>query len=217
MAFKSSTRGLSAAGSGDVSIDVPAGSSAGDLALVTVFVESDATLTPPAGFSVVSDAAGSPSNSQGRLVVFGRFLTAPESGSWGVGFGTNSAYREVNAFLFSGRSGSIPTPGKVLSPSGTSVVIPGVVAAAGADLVAIVVTFNGGATTPPPGFTEVHDFGDVTSVSTQPNVAAGATGTKTVTLANPGPAHGLLLALAPSSTGSPAPGSTGWQVGSIAC
>ena len=173
MAYVSSAN-LTGASATSAAVPVPAGAAAGHIAVVGLYLETSAALTPPDGtWTLKADLATGTPSTVGRLAVYWKRLTAADSGTWSWSW-TGAGWRIGSSVLFSGRAATGDpfegTPGTAETTGAGNIVIPAVSpAAAGDDLVAFATNFTGGAWTPGSGLTDA--------------VAAGTTGTKTFTCA----------------------------------
>lgn len=182
-----------------VTLTPPAGNAAGDVILATIYLEDANDMVPPAGWTELVDILGNPPSSQGRVQVFWKRLTAPESSDWVFTHGGISSWMEGNCWAFDNciTTGDPFESFSTLLASGTSLALPSIAVSEGALLVGAVTNFNGGSWTPASGMTEVHDFGVNTAMAHQSIMADGASGIKTFTAGNSGPLLGFIGSLAP--------------------
>jgi hypothetical protein len=202
--YRSSSQ-LAGASAANAAVPVPAGAAIGDIAVVGIYLESAATITPPSGFTNKASLATSPT-ARGRLEVFWKRLTAADSGTWSFTF--TSTFRAAAAGLWSGRVATgdpfDATPGTAESTSGVTTlnVSTSPVASLG-DAVGFWTNFNGGgAFTAPGSYTERQEVSGVITLDTRDAVAAGSTGNVTATCTITDFMKAFLGVLAPASSGN---------------
>ena len=182
MAFRSSSN-LSGASAANAAVPVPAGAAIGDIAVVGIYMESAATVTPPTGFTNKASLQTSV-GTRGRLDVFWKRLTAADTGTYTFTF--TSTFRAAACGLWSGRIASGDpfdgTVGTAESTTGvTTLNVSTSPAGANGDAVGFWTNFNGGgAFTQPTNYTERVDV-SVLTMDTRDAVASGTTGNVTAT------------------------------------
>jgi hypothetical protein len=180
--FRSSSS-LAGASAANAAVPVPTGAAVGDIAVVGIYMESAATVTPPSGFTLKSSLQTSVA-SRGRLDVFWKRLTAADTGTYTFTF--TSTFRAAACGLFSGRIASgDPFDGTVgTAESATTVTTLNVSTTptgSNGDAVGFWTNFNGGAGfTAPTNYTEQVDL-SVLTMDTRDAVASGSTGNVTAT------------------------------------
>lgn len=183
MGFRSSTS--IAPGSGTSAAPaVPTGAAVGDVAVVGLYMESAAAVTPPAGFTQKADLQTS-ATARGRLVVFWKRLTAADTGTYTFTW-TGATWRGAVCGLWSGRiatgdpfDGTVGTAESTTSVSTLNVSTSP--SASNGDAVGMWTNFNGGATwTAPASYTERQDT-NVITLDSRDAVASGSTGNVTAT------------------------------------
>lgn len=183
MGFRSSTSITPGAGTSAVPA-VPAGAAVGDIAVVGLYMESTAAVTPPSGFTQKSDLQ-TLAASRGRLVVFWKRLTAADAGTYSFTW-TGSTWRGAVCGLWSGRiatgdpfDGTVGTAESTTSVSTLNVSTSP--SASNGDAVGIWTNFNGGAGwTAPASYTERQDT-NVITLDSRDAVASGSTGSISAT------------------------------------
>jgi hypothetical protein len=80
---------------------VPAGAAANHIALVFIYKENVAAVTPPAGFTSVTNSPIATTSQVSQLHIFWKRLTGADSGSYSFSW-TGSCYAESQAINFSG-------------------------------------------------------------------------------------------------------------------
>lgn len=205
MAFRSSSNLAYAATGATCAIPVPAGATAGDIAVAFVHLEATGTITPPSGWNATAKWDSGLIGTHARATVWWKRLTGADSGTYS--FAIPNTGHAGGCTLFSGRLASGDPFEAVSTNTATSTVVTCAAlspAAAGDDLYGAASSYAGGAWTPPSGMTERVDS-DVDQNSAD-NVAAGSTGTKTFTCTGAGEIFGFLGALLPDTGGgSPIP------------
>jgi hypothetical protein len=182
MAFRSSSN-LAAASAANAAVPVPTGAAIGDIAVVGIYMESAATVTPPSGFTLKSSLQTSVAT-RGRLDVFWKRLTAADSGTYSFTF--TSTFRAAVCGLWSGRVASgDPFDGTVGTAESTTTVstlnVSTSPTGSNGDAVGFWTNFNGGAGfTPNASYTEQQDLSVIT-MDTRDAVASGTTGNVTAT------------------------------------
>ena len=195
MAWRSSSN-LTYVGS-PFAVPVPAGATAGDIAVLGLYLEASGTLTLPSGFTLKYDSGMIGSV---RIVVAWKRLSAADSGTYSSS-GTGLA-GSAGCSLFSGRvaTGDPWDLTSTANATGTTVTCAALSpAASGDDLWGGASSFAGGTWTPPSGMTERVDS-DFDQNSAD-NIAAGSTGTKTFTCSGSGQMIAWLGALLPAAGG----------------
>lgn len=183
MAFRSST-GLAPGNGTTAAPAVPAGAAIGDIAVVGIYKESTAAITPPSGFTLKSTLNTS-ATARGSLYVYWKRLTAADTGTYSFSW-SGAAWRGAVCGLWSGRIASGDpfdgTVGTAESTTGvTTLNVSTSPAAASGDAVGMWTNFNGGATwTPPASYTEQQDT-NVMTLDSRDAVASGTTGSVTAT------------------------------------
>jgi RHS repeat-associated protein len=198
---------------GLITINKPAGATENDVLIASIGVRpSTATLTPPAGWTLVRriDNANSNSNS---LAVYRKVAGAaePVSYAWTLA-GSTQAIGGIQAFFNVDTANPIDVENGQATPNALTHATPSVVTTVANTLVVTSHAFSSAATwTPPAGMTEGFDIAtpappDVGGQAVEGNwvaqAAAGATGIKTATGSNDadaGNAH--ILALRPAAPG----------------
>jgi hypothetical protein len=164
---------------------VPAGAANNEVMLVFFYLESTGAITPPAGFTqfLRMSATGGAHD----LVIFWKRCTGADSGTYN--FTNPSVWREGVAIRF---SGCITTgnPYDVTNGNQASTAPSGVTPAVSytttvTDTLAVWAgsNFNGGAWTPPSGYTERADASGDVGVATLAQAGIGASGSITGTCA----------------------------------
>lgn len=204
MAFRSSSNLAGASGT-SAAVPVPTGAASGDIAVVGLYMESTATVTPPSGFTSKADLRTSAS-ARGGLVVYWKRLTAADSGTYSFTW-TGSTWRGAVCGLWSGRIASGDpfdgTVGTAESTSGvTTLNVSTSPASANGDAVGMWTNFNGGASwTAPTNYTEQQDT-NVITLDSRDAVASGTTGSISATSSITDFMKGFLGVLAVASGGS---------------
>jgi hypothetical protein len=171
-------------------VPVPTGAVAGDIVVVGLYLETtDATPTPPSGFTLKQDTSAANADVRGRLLVYWKRLTGSDAGTYSFSWTTSCTY-EAAAGAYSGRiAAGDPWDSVQLisnaSSSALTAVIPASTPRAGGDLVGFATNHaTAGSTswTPPSGMTERYDVsGSHLTHADEEAVADGSTGTKTFT------------------------------------
>ena len=185
MAFRSSSS-LAGASSASVAVPVPSGAAVNDIAVVGVYKESTAAVTPPDGSWTEKATLTTSATTRGGLHVFWKRLTAADSGTWTFTW-SGAVFSGAVAGLWSGRAISGDpfdgTPGT--AESAVTVTTLNVSASPGnanGDAVGIWTSFNSGATfTAPANYTERQDIGNDLTLDTRDAVVAGSTGSISAT------------------------------------
>jgi hypothetical protein len=178
MAFRSSTS-LTPGNGTTAAPAVPSGAAVNDIAVVGIYKESTAAITPPSGFTLKATLNTS-ATARGSLYVYWKRLTAADSGTYSFSW-TGSAWRGAVCGLWSGRVGSgDPFDGTVGTAESTTTVstlnVSTSPANASGDAVGMWTNFNGGATwTAPTNYTEQQDT-NVITLDSRDAVASGSTG-----------------------------------------
>ena len=207
MAYRSSTH-LGGGNSETVAPTVPSGATSGDIAIVAIYKENTAAVTPPAGFTLKTTVT-SPANY--TLSVFWKRLTGADSGTYSFSW-TGLAWRDASCALFSGRVASgdpfdgSPTTATATSTSVTCAALSP--AASGDDLVSSAINTQGGDGawgTAPTGMTARQVTSAWVAMWSADNVASGSTGTKTMTAWTSDAMAGFLGALLPQQVDAAIP------------
>lgn len=187
-------------------VAVPTGTAAGQVVLVFIYVESgNGTISGPAGFTQKASIDGTNHD----LEIWWKRCTGTDSGTYAFTWSGNP-WREAVAVRF---SGCITTgdPFDVTSTNtgtgGTTPAVSATTTVADTLKVWAATNFNGGAWTPPSGWTERVDTGGGIGAATLAQAAAGATGSVTGSSAG-GAAVSLAFLGAlkpPASSGTNAP------------
>lgn len=186
MAFRSASS-LTGASAANAAVPVPTGAAINDIAVVGIYMESAAAVTPPAGFTNKVSLQASVAT-RGRLDVFWKRLSAADSGTYSFTF--TSTFRAAGCGLWSGRvttgdpfdnfvggTGSAESTAAV-----TQLPVAASPAAANGDAIGFWTNFNGGATfTVPTNYTQRQSVSGVLAMETRDAIAAGATGNVTAT------------------------------------
>jgi hypothetical protein len=165
-------------------VPVPTGAAIGDIAVVGIYKESTAAITPPTGFTQKSSLTTS-ATARGSLTVFWKRLTAADTGTWTFTWSA-ATYRASVGAVFSGRIATGDpfdgTVGTAESTTGvTTLNVSTSPAAASGDAVGMWTNFNGGASwTAPANYTQRNNTAEMV-METRDNVAAGTTGNVTAT------------------------------------
>lgn len=178
MAYRSSAS-LAGSSSATAAVPVPTGAAIGDIAVVGVYKESTAAITPPAGFTQKANLTTS-ATARGSLTVFWKRLTAADAGTYSFTW-TGAAWRAGVAGLWSGRiatgdpfDGTVGTAESVAAVSTLNVSTSP--AAANGDAVGLWTDFNSGNSwTPAASYTERVDLAEIT-LDSRDAVASGSTG-----------------------------------------
>jgi hypothetical protein len=203
MAFRSSSS-LAGASAANAAVPVPTGAASGDIAVVGIYMESAATVTPPSGFTLKSSLQTSVAT-RGRLDVFWKRLTAADSGTYTFTF--TSTFRAAACGLWSGRIASgDPFDGTVGTAESTTTVstlnVSTSPTGSNGDAVGFWTNFNGGAGfTQPTNYTERVDISVIT-MDTRDAVASGTTGNVTATATVSDFEKAFLGVLATASSGT---------------
>lgn len=214
MAFRSASS-LVAASAANAAVPVPAGAAINDIALVGLYMESAAAVTPPAGFTNKVSLQTSVAT-RGRLDVFWKRLSAADTGTYSFTF--TSTFRAAACGLWSGRSTSgDPFDGTVGTAEntviGTTLNVSTSPAAALGDAAGFWTDFSGGnAWTPPASYTERQDL-DVITFDSRDSVAAGTTGNVSATASISGFMKAFLGVLAPAGAVVKAPATVSQYTG----
>jgi hypothetical protein len=202
IALRSSAFAANAVGNNLV-LPTPAGVQTGDVMLAVVAVRSNPTVTPPAGWNLVTATVN---GSNLRQLSYTRVATAGEPSSYRWGFNQNRAasgsilaYTGVSTATpvetFSGGTGSSAT---ITAPSATTT-------SNGAMVVGAFSIANGATVTPPAGMTERGEVASSTKIRTEVadglQRTAGPTGARSATATSSGANVGQLLVLHPSGGG----------------
>ena len=184
-------------------IPTPAGVQAGDVMLAVVAVRSNPTVTPPAGWALVTTTVN---GSNLRELSYTRVATSSEPTSFRWGFNQNRAasgsvlaYRGVSTVTpVEAFGGSIGSSATITAPSVTTT-------SGGAMVVGAFSIANGATITPPAGMTELGEVASSTKIATEiANVSqptAGPTGAKSSTATSSGANVGQLIVLHPAGGG----------------
>jgi hypothetical protein len=180
-----STSGGSSSGVVSATLNKPAGVVAGDVLVAQITVDGDPAVTPPAGWTAVTNQA---LNTNARLVAFYRVAgtSEPASYRWSM-----SASRKWNGGItaFHGVNTTSPFEGVVTgsnpTTAATTLTLPGASSSAPGSMVVGGVGLNGTAmtVTPPTGWDEAFEGtnGQVTEFAWQARPSTGATGPATWT------------------------------------
>ena len=167
-------------------LPVPTGAAIGDIAVVGIYKENTAAVTPPDGTWTSKASLTTSGASHGSLHVFWKRLTAADTGTYTFTW-TGSDFRAAAAGLWSGRIASgDPFDGTVgtSEPGSTSttVNVSTSPAAANGDAIGFWTNFNGGASfTAPTNYTQRQSVSGVIAMETRDAVASGSTGNVTAT------------------------------------
>lgn len=199
MAFRSSSN-LAGASAANAVVTVPAGATILDIALVGLYMESAAVVTPPAGFTNKVSLQTSVA-SRGRLDVFWKRLAAADTGTYSFTW-TGATFRAAVGGLWSGRRTTgdpFDTVGTAENTViGTTLNVSTSPGSAFGDAVGFWTDFSGGnAWTPPASYTERQDL-DVITFDSRDAVAAGTTGNVSATATISGFMKAFLGVLAPA-------------------
>lgn len=205
MAFRSSTS-ITPTSANSVAIAVPSGAAVGDIAVVGLYKENTAAVTPASGFTQKA-ALTTSGTARGTLYVFWKRLTAADSGTYTFNGWTGNPFVGGACALFSGRIASgDPFDGTVGTAESTTAVstlnVSTSPTGANGDAVGMWTNFNGGATwSPPTNYTERVDT-NVITLDTRDAVASGTTGnvSATATISDFEKAFLGVLAVASSGT-----------------
>ena len=184
MAYRSSSQ-LAGSNSATAAVPVPSAAASGDIAVVGIYKENTAAITPPAGFTQKA-ALTTSGTARGTLYVFWKRLTGADSGTYSFTW-TGSTFRAAAAGLWSGRIATGDpfdgTVGTAESTSGvTTLNVSTSPAAANGDAVGFWTNFNGGgAFTAPTNYTERQEASGVITLDTRDAVTSGSTGNVTAT------------------------------------
>src|ERR1044072_2362361 len=119
MTFRSSAS-FAGASVANAAVPVPAGAASGDIAVVGLYMESAASVTPPSGFTLKVSLQTSVA-SRGRLDIFSKRLTTADTGTWSFTF--TSTWRAAVSGLWSGRVATgdpFDAPGTAESTTGVT-------------------------------------------------------------------------------------------------
>lgn len=215
-AFGAAGTYLTGASGTSAAIPVPSGVTADQIILAHLYIESTATVTPPAGFT---EAGASPISATGpgahTLRVFWKRATGADSGTYSFTW-TGSAYREGSAQRYTGciTSGSpfdtgagAPNSAQRSSDATTTPAVSLTTQGVDRLLVWAGTNFTGGTWTPPTqggGYTERVDAGADLSVATVAQASAGSTGSVVGTCSTSGYEVAWLGALLPDTGGATA-------------
>ncbi len=210
-AFGAAGTYLSGGSGTTAAIAVPSGVTADQIILAHLYIESTATVTPPAGFT---ETGASPISATGpgahTLRAFWKRATGADSGTYSFTW-TGSAYREGSAQRYTGciTSGNpldtgAGAPNSAQRSSDANATPAVTLTTQGADrlIVWAGTNFSGGAWTPPTqggGYTERVDASADLSVATVTQAASGSTGSVTGSCATSGYEVAWLGALLPDS------------------
>ena len=186
MAYRSSSQYAPGSNGTTAVLPVPTGAAIGDIAVVGIYKESTAAVTPPDGTWTSKASLTTSATARGGLHVFWKRLTAADTGSYTFTW-TGSTFRAAAAGLWSGRLASGDpfdgTVGTAESTTGvTTLNVSTSPAAANGDAVGFWTNFNGGgAFTAPTNYTERQEVSGVITLDTRDAVASGSTGNVTAT------------------------------------
>jgi hypothetical protein len=175
---------LTGSASATAAVPVPSGAASGQIAVVGIYKENTAAVTPPAGFTLKA-TLNTTATARGSLYVFWKRLTGADSGTYSFSW-TGADWRAAVCGLFSGRVGSgDPFDGTVGTAESTTAVTSLNVSTsptnASGDAVGMWTDFTGGnAWTAPTNYTERQDI-DVITLDTRDAVASGTTGSLSAT------------------------------------
>lgn len=206
MTYRSSAI-LTGASAATAAVPVPAGATIGDIAVVGLYMESTAAVTPPAGFTnkvSLQTSAGT----RGRLDVFWKRLTAADTGTYSFSW-TGSTWRAAICGLWSGRVATgdpfdnfVLGTGSAESTIGvTTLNVSASPAAASGDALGMWTNFSTSTSwTPPTNYTERQDTAEMT-LDTRDAIASGSTGNVTATAVTTDFEKAFLGVLAPAAGG----------------
>ena len=189
---------------------VPTGAAADEIMVVGMYLEGTAAVTPPTGFTQKSRPTTGSGGSDHDLIVFWKRCTGADSGTYSFSW-TGGLWREGACVRISGcvTSGD---PFNVVGTNASTTAGSGVTPASSntttvTDTLQLFVgsNFNGGAWTPPSGYTERVDNSSDLTVATLAQATAGASGSITATCAG-GSASSCSFVGALKSTTSVVPG-----------
>jgi len=188
-----------------LTLNLPAGTTAGDQVILAVTLEKQKTVTTPAGYTIVSTTNSGTANNSTKLIVY-RHTTQPGDTSVALTFNTTST---KSAVLAAYRGVDANNPVDAISSAGLegtkTVQVPSVTTTAnGTRLVNLAGEINtAGTWTAPNGMTSRAVASGGTSrtlVADEPITTAGATGTRTDTFSVNAKLVGALVALRPTVT-----------------
>jgi len=186
----------------------PAGSTAGNVLVAGIATNDDATITAPAGWTVLRQDVATGV----RQSVYIRVMESaePSSYTWTLS-GSRRVGGGITAYSGVDTANPVDALGAVLNASGTAVTAPSVTTTAANTMLVQLVTVNAeGTLTAPAGMTEVWEAAspnttagntrDVLASSSEALWAStGPTGNRVATASLPGASIGVLLALRPAS------------------
>lgn len=181
-------------------VPVPSGVVAGDIIYVQLYLEASRTITPPAGFTAVT---GNPSaTAQQWEYLFWKRATASDSGTYTFTL-SSAATRSGRAFRVSGAIATgtpHDTPSRAARSTSATATPAVTVTTAGPDrlLLWFATNYNAGTWTPPAGYTEHADNGEITAASAA-QATAGSTGSVVGTGSNSGQQTAALIAVIPDA------------------
>jgi len=181
---------------------IPAGTAADHIAIVTIYKENTAAVTPPAGFTAVTNSPITTTAPTGQYVYWKR-LTGADSGTYSFSW-TGGAWRAASCSIFSGcvTSGT-PTEIHSANFSNTNVTTTPAVSGSTADVDRLLVwsatNFQFGTWTMPTSFTNRSGGTPPIPMATGTlgQAAAGATGSLTGSCSVAGATTAFLFALIP--------------------
>ncbi len=210
---------LGGASSASAAVAVPASVAADDIILVHLYKENTAAITPPAGFTQVTNSPIATTTSVSQQSVWWKRATGGDTGTYTFSW-TGSAWTEGVATRYTGcvTSGD-PTEVNNFATSGSTAVLASpAVSGTTADVDRLLVwgatNFNGGGQiTAPTGFTgrDGHTTGPTPGAigcATKTQAAAGATGSVTSNWNISDVCTASLVALLPDTGGGPGVDST---------
>jgi hypothetical protein len=210
VAFRASSASSDGAGSAaSLAVTIDADAVAGDIGLIVLYKFNDNAVTPPTDWVLKADGA---TDDPPHIYLYWKQIAAGEPGTDVTFSWTGSTYRDAVFVALSGRlQGSDPFDGVVCDvPLGdaTSIVLTSITpATALCDLIGVGAASDlaGGGSISSSAFTaEAIEFDDAIAVYYTEAIAAGATGTKTITYdASTGGRGGFLCALKPAAGGDP--------------
>ena len=198
--FRSASTGANAVGS-NVVIPAPAGMQANDVMVAVLDVKVTPTMTPPAGWNLVSTTANGTNFTQR---VYTKVATASEPASYTF---TINESRAISGAISAYSGVNTTTPVEVAGTAGlgttTSIAAPSVNSAFNGAMVIGAFGINADSTiTEPAGMTERGEIVSATRIRTEISdvvlASAGATGTKTATAATAAATIGQLIVLKPA-------------------
>src|SRR5690349_10024956 len=202
MTYRSSSS-LAGTSTTSAAIPVPTGAAIGDIAVVGLYMESAASVTPPSGFTLKVSLQTSVA-SRGRLDVFWKRLTAADTGTYSFSW-TGATWRAGVCGMWSGRVAT----GDPFDATGTNESTTGVttlnVSASPTgslgDALGIWTNFSTSTSfTPPTNYTERIDIPEMT-LDTRDAIASGSTGNITSTAVTTDFEKAFLGVLAVASSG----------------